>query len=94
MTPLFRTLGLTASIGLALLAVAGCSSKHRDRASSCRETTEVTQAKNLPALKVPPGLDTPDTRNAIKVPELNEPERPRGPHDPCLSQPPSYKGAG
>jgi hypothetical protein len=64
---------------------------HRNRVSSCRETTEVTEAKNLPPLKVPPGLDAPDTRNAIKVPELTEPERPRGPREPCLSQPPSYK---
>ena len=92
MTPLFRTLGRTACIGLALLALAGCSSKHRDRASSCRETTEVTQAKNLPALQVPPGLDAPDTRNAIKVPELTEPERARSAREPCLSRPPSYKG--
>ena len=38
-----------------------------------------------------PGLDAPDTRNAIKVPPLNEPERPRVPGDPCLSQPPSFK---
>ena len=92
MTPLFRTLSGTACIGLAVLALSGCFSRHRDRASSCRESTVVTEAKNLPALKVPPGLDTPDTRNAIKVPELAEPERARSPKEPCLSQPPSYKG--
>ena len=80
------------AMSVALAALSGCSWMHRNRVSSCRETTVVTEARNLPPLKVPPGLDAPDTRNAVKVPELNEPERPRGPQEPCLSQPPSYKG--
>jgi len=92
MTPLFRTLSRMACLSLAALALSGCSWRHRNRVSSCRENTVVTEAKNLPALKVPPGLDTPDTRNAIKVPELAEPERAHSKHEPCLSRPPSYKG--
>ncbi len=92
MTPLFRILRRTACLALAALALSGCSWMHRNRASSCRENNVVTEARNLPALKVPPGLDTPDTRNAIKVPELAEPERTRSAHEPCLSRPPSYKG--
>jgi uncharacterized lipoprotein len=92
MTPLPRSISRFLGFGLALLALSGCSWMHRNRVSSCRETTVVTEARNLPSLKVPPGLDVPDTRNAVKVPELNEPERPRDRHDPCLSQPPSYKG--
>ena len=92
MTPLLRTLSYTVCIGLAALALSGCSSRHRDRASSCRETKVVTDATNLPPLKVPPGLDTPDTRNAVKVPELAEPERVRSKHEPCISRPPRYKG--
>jgi uncharacterized lipoprotein len=83
-------------IGFCLMAAAwlsssGCSWMHRNRISSCRELTVVDQANTIAPLRVPPGLDAPDTRNAIKVPELNEPERPRLPTDPCLSRPPSYK---
>ena len=92
MTPLIRILCRTAGVGLAALALAGCSWMHRNRVSSCREDTVVIEARNLPPLKVPPGLDAPDTRNAIKVPELAEPERARSAHEPCLSRPPSYKG--
>lgn len=91
MTPLSRRF-LALGCAAAALVLSSCSWMHRDRVSSCRETTVVTEAKNLPPLKVPPGLDAPDTRNAIKVPDLNEPERPRGAREPCLSQPPSYKG--
>lgn len=80
-------------LALAALLLPGCHWMHRNRISSCRETsTVISEARNNPPLKVPPGLDAPDTRNAIKVPDLNEPERPRGPREPCLSQPPSYKG--
>ena len=92
MTLPLRFFSRTTCLGLAALMLSGCSWMHRNRLSSCRETTVVTDARNNPPLKVPPGLDAPDTRNAIKVPDLNEPERPRGPHEPCLSQPPSYKG--
>ncbi len=92
MTAMFRFLSRSTFLGLAVLMVSGCSWMHRNRVSSCRETTVVTEAHSNPPLKVPPGLDAPDTRNAVKVPDLNEPERPRGPREPCLSQPPSYKG--
>jgi uncharacterized lipoprotein len=86
-----RALALAATT-LLLLAQGGCSWMHRGKHSArCREPAVGGEAKNLPPLKMPPGLDAPDTRNAIKVPPLNEPERPRGPSDPCLSQPPSFK---
>lgn len=60
------------------------------RGTSCREPAIPANPVNQPALKAPPGLDEPDTRNAVRVPDLNEPERPRGANDPCLSAPPSY----
>ena len=92
MTLPLRFLTRTTCLGLAALMLFGCS-WHRNRVSSCRENnTVVAKAQNNPPLKVPPGLDAPDTRNAIKVPDLNEPERPRSKNEPCLSQPPSYKG--
>jgi uncharacterized lipoprotein len=85
-----RMLALAAAV-LPLLAQGGCSWLHHGKHAACHEPAVGGEAKNLPPLKMPPGLDAPDTRNAIKVPPLDEPERPRAPGDPCLSQPPSFK---
>jgi opacity protein-like surface antigen len=48
--------------------------------------------RNFPPLRVPAGLDAPDTRNAIKVPPLPETARARLPDEPCLTDPPSFGG--
>jgi len=74
-----------------LASSAGCSWFHHGSRAKCREPTIGANARNLPPLKVPSGLDAPDTRNAVKIPPLTEPEHPRGLKDPCLSSPPSYK---
>jgi uncharacterized lipoprotein len=74
----------------ALLLVDSCSVMRRFTGSGkCREPVVPAAAEAAP-LRVPAGLDAPDTRNAVKVPPLGEPEQPRGKKDPCLSQPPSY----
>jgi len=79
-------------LALCCAALSGCSLFHRHgKAAGCKEPVIGQDAKNLPPLQVPPGLDAPDTRNAIKIPPLTEPERPRAPGEPCLSMPPSYK---
>ena len=75
-----------------LLALASCSWVKRS-STECREPDIPADPQNLPALKAGPGLERPDTRNAIKIPELNEPERQRSKTDPCLSAPPSYGSA-
>ena len=81
-------------VGLvATLALLGSCSWFHHGAAQCRELGGLSGLANGPALKIPPGLDQPDTRGAVRVPELNEPEQPRGKKDPCLSMPPSYKGA-
>jgi hypothetical protein len=41
----------------------------------------------VPALKMPAGLDGPDTREAMQVPPLTEPEVPRPAKGPCLEEP-------
>ena len=41
-------------------------------------------------LKAPPGLQDPDTRNALRVPPLDTPERIRGKNEPCLDAPPPF----
>jgi hypothetical protein len=71
------------------VALSSCSwiGRHGDK---CRETAVPAGLQNHPPLKAGAGLDVPDTRNAVKVPELTEPEKPRTKSDPCLSMPPSY----
>ena len=72
---------------LAVAAVSGCKS----RMESCSQSNKnYAGAKELPPLKAPPGLDTPNTRNALKVPPLNTPERVRGKNEPCLDIPPPF----
>ena len=81
-----RTLAL-AALGMLL---ASCSWFHHG-ARKCREPQMRAGFENRGPLVVPPGLDAPDTRGAVRIPALNEPETPRAPTDPCLSAPPDYK---
>ena len=77
-----------------LLGIAGC---HPIRAvknfgGSCHDVQPYTKAQTIAPLKIPAGLDAPDTSNALHIPALNEPAPPaRGPKDPCLDAPPSFK---
>lgn len=74
--------------GALVCVLAGCGTF---RGSSCHEPGPYASAQSVPPLKVPPGLHAPDTRNALRVPELNEPEPPpRKAGDPCLDAPPRY----
>ena len=56
---------------------------------SCHKPQAYAEAGNLPPLRVPPGLDGPDTSEALEVPELNEPEITPDPDGPCLDAPPA-----
>jgi hypothetical protein len=77
-----------AALTALLLSQSSCSWLHRGTAK-CREPPVPVAAETGP-LQTPAGLDAPDTRNAVKVPPLNEPEKPRAAADPCLSAPPSF----
>jgi uncharacterized lipoprotein len=90
---LTRTVSRTGLIACALL-LGSCSLFHRGSKHGCREPDVARSAVNLPPLKVPAGLDAPDTRNAIQVPPLATPAQPRSANDPCLSAPPTFKGPG
>ena len=68
-----------------MVLAGGCKSL---RTRSCNKTAAYATAQDLQPLKIPAGLDSPDTRAALKIPELNEPEVPRGPKDGCLEDPP------
>jgi uncharacterized lipoprotein len=56
----------------------------------CDKPREYTNSESIPPLQVPAGMDLPNTRGAMRVPELDTPERVRGPGEPCLDQPPLY----
>jgi uncharacterized lipoprotein len=73
--------------GLAAGSLSGCG-KHL--ASCKQDDKDYVGAKEMPPLKAPDGLETPDTRNALKVPPLNTPERTRARDEPCLDAPPPF----
>lgn len=74
----------------ALLALSGC---HTLRGiGSCHKPKPYMSARSVAPLKIPAGLDAPDTGNALRLPALNEPAPPpRTGRQPCLDEPPSYK---
>ena len=83
-------IGMHMALVATLVTMAGCSWFHRG-SPKCREPTLRAGLADGAGLKVPAGLDAPDPRGAVRVPDLNEPELPRGAKDPCLSMPPAYK---
>ena len=85
----------TVACALALLASVGCASLHHRKTAGqpkCHEPPVSATVRNMPPLRVPPGLDAPDTRNAIKIPPLPEPLVAGAPSVTCLSEPPSFGG--
>jgi len=82
-----RIAGIVLSSLVAAASVSGCHTKM----SSCNQSNkDYAGAKEMPPLLAPPGLDPPDTRNALKVPPLATPERIRGKDEPCLDIPPPF----
>jgi uncharacterized lipoprotein len=74
----------------ALLALDGCRALRG--IGSCHKPQPYMNAQTLPTLKVPAGLDAPDSANALRLPTLNEPvPPPRSGRAPCLDEPPSFK---
>jgi uncharacterized lipoprotein len=72
---------------IAFLALAGCGA-FRPTFEDCAETPAYAGAKELPPLRVPEGIDAPDTGNALKVPAVAVPEKPIDGR--CIDIPPSY----
>ena len=76
-----------------LLGIGGCRLlPGKLTENTCNKHQPYQGQKSDPPLQIPPGLDAPDTSNALKLPALNEAgPPPRTVHDPCLDAPPSYK---
>jgi uncharacterized lipoprotein len=72
---------------IVVLALSAC----RALTGSCHDPAVYQQAQEAAPLKIPPGLEAPDTRNALKIPELGSPPPPpRKEGEPCLDAPPKY----
>jgi uncharacterized lipoprotein len=81
-----------APLGLALLAASGCHWVRSFGARSCHAPQTYLKAQSVAPLKIPAGLDPPDTTNALRLPQLNEPAPPpRRGKQPCLDEPPPFK---
>jgi uncharacterized lipoprotein len=83
-----RALGMIAAATL----VSGCHIFNR-LSPDCHRPQEYQRATQLAPLKVPAGLDTPNTQGALVIPTVELAPPPPGPHDACLDAPPRYKPA-
>jgi uncharacterized lipoprotein len=75
-----------------LLSAGGCHTVRAITNRQCHEVQPYMKATTVAALKIPAGLDAPDTTNALRLPVLNEPAPPpRTKKEPCLDEPPPFK---
>jgi uncharacterized lipoprotein len=76
-----------------LVGVSGCHMLHNKFSSNrCSVSRTYEGERSVAALKVPAGMDAPETANALRLPQLNEPAPPaRARGAPCLDEPPSFK---
>ena len=77
--------------GLALLS--GCHWVSNRLNPDCHTRQEYQHAQQAAPLKVPEGLDTPNTQGALVIPTTDVAPPPPGPKDACLDQPPHYTPA-
>jgi uncharacterized lipoprotein len=81
-------------VGVLAAAVLGLSGCHtwRSLTHSCANDADgYMQAGSVPPLRVPLGMDAPDAKSSLQIPELNEPAMPpRRAQDPCLDEPPKF----
>ena len=74
-----------------VLALAGCH-VFRSAENSCHKKQPYMGATSVAPLKIPSGLDVPDTTNALHIPDLKEPAPPpRKGKAPCLDEPPPFR---
>lgn len=78
-----------AVLGASFTLLSGC--RILGGGKSCHDPQLYEQARSIAPLQIPEGLDGPDTRNAMRIPELSAPAPPPpGKDDPCLDAPPQY----
>jgi uncharacterized lipoprotein len=86
-----RVLAVCLLLGI-VCVTAGCNPFRRSSAAAlCKGPETYAAAETAPSLKIPAGLEAPDTRNALRIPDLNTPEPPRRTTaQGCLDEPPPY----
>jgi uncharacterized lipoprotein len=90
--PRVRTVLAIGLLAAVVSVTSGCNPFRRSHADAvCKGPEGYSDARDLPALKIPPGLESPDTRGALRIPSLNTPEPPaRRESQGCLDTPPKY----
>jgi uncharacterized lipoprotein len=79
------------SMALLVISLAGLASScglfrpERD----CRKPQAYESSRSIAHLQVPAGMNVPDTRDALVIPEVTSPEAP--PSGGCLDEPPRYR---
>ena len=90
----FRAPRILAVVLLAAVVcvTAGCNPFRRSHADAvCKGPEGYSDAASAPSLKIPAGLESPDTRSALRIPDLSTPEPPaRRESQGCLDAPPKY----
>lgn len=81
---------LRRALALSLVALAGCKSL-LPSVDDCSEPQPYQNAREIPPLVVPEGLDLPNTRSALRIPDVTTPARPSDGR--CLDYPPRYRTA-
>ena len=82
-----RIAGIVFASVLSVALMSGC----KGHIATCKQSNkDYAGAKEMPPLQAPPGLEAPNTRNALKVPPLTTPERVRGRDEACLDAPPPF----
>jgi uncharacterized lipoprotein len=78
-------------VALGLVALSGCFFHRHGANNTCNDPQPYANARSIAPLKTPIGLSAPDTRAALRIPDLNEPAPPpRTRKEPCLDTPPSF----
>jgi uncharacterized lipoprotein len=80
------------ALGLASAAylLCGCSLFVK-MTPDCHSSQDYRKAYSSPPLKVPAGLDTPNTASALVIPTVELAPPAPGPKEQCLDVPPRYK---
>ena len=84
------------SLVLCAVALAACHSsaylrKHA-KAQQCIDNPIYLAAQSAPALRTPDGLAPPNTKNALRIAEVNGTPVARTTKDGCLDKPPNFFG--
>ena len=79
------------ALAAVLPVLSGCHAMRALTAESCHKPQLYMQAASIAPLKIPVGLNSPNTTEALVVPPLKGPTPPPpAANQPCLDAPPSF----